>query len=203
MMAMNMEPLIANLKAIVRQKMRSLEGTAHSFKHVQRVTRIAVFLAQKEGADIELVRVAALLHDVGRSVGQPHNKTGAELACQILKGLNYPEERSAKTVRIVLLHPVDFRDRLETLEEKIVWDADKIDLLGAVGVARGFHWLGKKPFEETVKLAYETYTPIYAMLNTETAKRIAKRRHEETMAFLSVLKSELSLADLGIAQESV
>jgi uncharacterized protein len=200
---MNTKLLIAKLETIVKQKMSGLEGTAHSFKHVQRVTRIAVFLAQKEGADIELVQVGALLHDVGWSLGQLHSQTGAELACQILKGLDYPQEQRAKAIRIVLLHPVDFRDRLETLEEKIVWDADKIDLLGAVGVARGFHWLGKKPFEETVKLAYETYTPIYAMLNTATARRIAKKRRKETMAFLSALKNELSLTDLGLTRESV
>lgn len=197
-----MGSLMAKLEKIVRERMRSLEGTAHSFNHVKRVTQIAAFIAEREGADIDLVQVGALVHDVGWSVGQPHNETGATLANQILKELGYPNDESAKVVRIVLLHPLDFRDRLKTLEEKVVWDADKIDLLGAVGVARGFHWQGKKPFEETVKLAHEIYTPIYDLLNTSTAKKIAKKRHEETMAFLSALDHELSLADLGISQQT-
>lgn len=197
-----MDSLMAKLEKIVRERMRSLEGTAHSFNHVKRVTQIATLIAEKEGADIGLVQVGALLHDVGWSVGQPHNETGATLANQILKELGYPNDESAKVVRIVLLHPLDFRERLNTLEEKVVWDADKIDLLGAVGVARGFHWQGKKPFEETVRLAHETYTPIYDLLNTPTAKKIAEKRHEETMTFLSALDNELSLADLGISRQT-
>jgi len=139
-----------------------------------------------------------LLHDVGWSVGQPHNETGAKLATEILKNMNYQPEKSAKIVKIVLFHPLDFKDKLETLEEKIVCDADKIDLLGAVGIARGFHWHGKKPFETTVKLAYEVYTPIYNMLNTLTAREVAKKRYKETMSFLLALKKELSLKDLGL-----
>jgi HD superfamily phosphodiesterase len=84
------------------------------------------------------------------------------------------------------------------LEEKIVWDADKIDLLGAVGIARGFHWNGTKPFAATVKLAFKVYTPIYDMLNTTSARKLAKKRYEETMSFLSALEKELSLEDLDM-----
>jgi len=187
-----------SLEITVKEKMSALAGTAHSFEHVKRVFRIAAFLAEKEKADTELVQVGALLHDVGWAVGEPHNEAGARLAGEILRELRYPEEKSVKVVRIVLFHPIDFRSKLETLEEKVVWDADKIDLLGALGIARGFHWHGKKPFDTTVKTAFEVYTPIYGMLNTATAKRIAKKRNELTMAFLSALENELSLADLGI-----
>lgn len=194
-----MQSMIKNLEGIVKEKMSALEGTAHSYAHVDRVVRIAVFLAKEEKADVELVHVGALLHDVGWASGQPHNETGAKLAAEILRDANYPLQRSQKIVNIVLLHPLDLKDRLSTLEEKIVWDADKIDLLGAVGLARGFHWQGKKPFDAVVKLALETYTPIYGLLNTPSARQLAKNRYKETMAFLSALKKELSLADLGIS----
>jgi len=140
-----------------------------------------------------------LLHDLGRPLGQPHNEIGAKLARDVLKKMNYPKERSEKVARIVLYHPLDFKDKLQTLEEKIVWDADKVDLLGAVGIARGFHFCGKKTFEAAVRLAFEVYTPIYAMLNTTTAQKIAKKRNDETMSFLSALEEELSLKDLGIS----
>ena len=193
-----METMMKSLEITVKEKMSALAGTAHSFEHVRRVVQIATFLAEKEKADIELVQAGALLHDVGWTVGQPHNETGAKLAGEILRELGYPEEKSVKVVRIVLCHPIDFRSKLETLEEKVVWDADKIDLLGALGIARGFHWYGKKPFDATVKTSFEVYAPIYGMLNTATAKRIAKKRNEITMAFLSALENELSLADLGI-----
>lgn len=154
---------------------------------------------KKEKADLELVQIGALLHDIGWVLGQPHNQTGAKLAAEILKEINYPRQRSQRIVNIILLHPLAFKDKLSTLEEKIVWDADKIDLLGAIGLARGFHWYGKKPFDAVVKLAFETYTPIYGMLNTSTAQEIAKYRYQETMSFLSALKEELSLADLRIS----
>jgi len=84
-----------------------------------------------------------------------------------------------------------------------VWDADKIDLLGAVGLARGFHWYGKKPFETVLKLSFEVYPPIYDMLNTVTAREVAKKRYKETMSFLSALKDELSLKDLDICPSSL
>lgn len=193
-----MRSLIEDLQALVKEKMSPLEGTAHSYEHVDRVLRIATLLAKKEKADVELVQAGALLHDLGRALGQPHNEIGAKLARETLEKMNYPRERSEKVAKIVLYHPLDFRERLETLEEKIVWDADKIDLLGAVGIARGFHWCGKKTFEAAVRLAFEVYTPIYAMLNTSTAREIAGKRNEETMSFLSALEKELFVTDLGI-----
>ena len=186
-----------NLEDIVKEKMSVLDGTAHSYAHVDRVVKIAAILAEKEQADMELVQTAALLHDLGRTVGEPHNETGAKLASEILKqSTNYPQERIRKIFKIVLRHPIAFRDRLETLEEKIVWDADKIDLLGVIGIARVFHWLGNKPFETAVDTCFEELKPIYNLLNTPSAQRIAKERYQRTTASLSALEQELSTHDL-------
>ncbi len=113
--------------------------------------------------------------------------------------MHYPPQKTQKIARIVLLHNVDSKNKLNSLEEKIVWDADKIDLLGALGIARGFHWCGRQSFSSAVKLAFETYTPIYDMLNTKSARELAEKRNKETMSFLSALEKELSLADLGIS----
>jgi uncharacterized protein len=195
-----MEPSLKKLEDIVKQTMSELDGTAHSYAHVDRVVKIATILAEKEQADIELVQAAALLHDIGRAVGEPHNETGARLADKILKqSTNYPKERIEKIVKTVLHHPIAFRDRLETLEEKIVWDADKIDLLGVIGIARIFHWLGKKPFETAVDTCFEELKSIYDMLNTLSARKIAKERYQRTAASLSALKEELSTQDLRIS----
>ena len=194
-----LQSLIEELERIVKEKMSSLERTAHSYEHVERVVKIALLLARKEKADMELVRMAAILHDVGRCVGQPHNETGAKLASEILKNLDYSPQKTKEIARIILLHNVDSKEKLSSLEEKIVWDADKIDLLGAVGIARGFHWCGEQSFDSAVKLAFETYSPIYNSLNTRSARQLAEKRNEETMSFLSALKKELSLADLGIS----
>jgi len=190
-----MATLTENLESIVKEKMFVLNGTAHSYEHVNRVVKIATFLAKKEKANVELVQIGALLHDIGWAVGNPHNETGAKLAKKILKEINYPSE---KIIRIILHHPLAFKDKLETLEEKIVWDADKIDLIGVVGVVRAFHWLGNKPFEAVVKTCFEEQITIYDLLNTQTAKKVAKRRHREMITFLSALKRELSVTDLAI-----
>jgi uncharacterized protein len=192
-----MESAAKKLEGIVKERMSMLEGTVHSYAHVDRVVKIAAILAEREQADMELVQTAALLHDIGRAVGEPHNETGAKLASEILKqSTNYPQERIQKIFKIVLRHPIAFRDRLETLEEKIVWDADKIDLLGVIGIARVFHWLGKKPFETAVDTCIEELKPIYNLLNTSSAQRIAKERYQKTIASLSALDRELSTEDL-------
>jgi len=193
-----MSLLVKTLAPVVKERMHSLQGTAHSYEHVERVLKIATLIAKKEKADLELVQLGTLLHDIGRVVAEPHNETGAKLTKEILKEINYPEERGEKIARIVLLHPLDFRDRLQTLEEKIVWDADKIDLLGAAGIARGFHWCGKQSFESAVDLAFRVFTPIYDKLTTSTARKIAGRRNKITMTFLSALTEELGLRDLPI-----
>jgi uncharacterized protein len=188
------------LEDIVKETMSSLEGTAHSYAHVDRVAKIAALLAEKEKADQELVHTAALLHDIGYAVGEPHNETGARLARKILEQTtNLPEQRIEKTVKIILRHPIAFRDKLETLEEKIVWDADKIDLLGVIGIARVFHWMGKKPFETTVNVCFKKLKPIYSLLNTPSARKIARERQRRTIASLSALKEELSTKDLRIS----
>ena len=194
-----MAALIENLESVVKEKMSVLKGTAHSYAHVNRVVKIATFLAKNEKANVELVQIGALLHDMGWAAGNPHNETGAKLAKEILKEINYPSEKSEKIVTIILHHPLAFKDKLETLEEKIVWDADKIDLLGVIGVVRAFHWLSNKPFEAVVKTCFDELIPIYDLLNTQTAKRIAKRRRREMMGFLSALKRELSVRDLAIS----
>jgi len=194
-----MQQLIEYLKITVKERMAPLEGTVHSYAHIDRVFRIATYLAEREKADVELVQIGAILHDIGRTVGEPHNETGARLASEILGGTDFPHERSDRVARIVLYHALSMRDKLQTLEEKIVWDADKIDLLGASGVARVFHWLGKRPFQTVVEDCFEELRPIYDLLNTSTAKRIAKTRYTRTMAFLYAMEGELSLKDLDMS----
>lgn len=194
------EKTISELRSVVMEKMSIVRDTAHSFEHVERVCEIAAFLTRNENADLELVQLGAILHDVGRAVGEPHNETGAELAREILEDINYPPEKVERIAKIVLRHRQSIGLGLETLEEKIVWDADKIDLIGVTGILRAFHWAGsmKIPFEDEVEWCRERETTFYGLLNTETAKKIARRRHEAMIHFLEVLEVELSLADLLI-----
>jgi len=76
-----MSTLVKTLTPIVKERMHLLQGTAHSYEHVERVFKIATLIAKKEKADLELVQLGALLHDIGRVVAEPHNETGAQ-TCQ-------------------------------------------------------------------------------------------------------------------------
>jgi len=116
----------------------------HGFDHVIRVYRIADCLAQSEGADVEIVRAAALLHDVegsataGGDEGRVnHHHASAKFAREVLQAEGWSEERIAAVQHCIRAHR--FRDNSEqpqTLEAKILFDADKLDVLGAIGIVR-------------------------------------------------------------------
>lgn len=114
----------------------------HDFDHVLRVYRTAERLALSEGADLEIVRAAALLHDAqGSAPGVEeranHHQQSAAFARRELEAEGWPAERIEAVLHCIRAHR--FRDRSEppdTLEAKILFDADKLDVLGAIGAAR-------------------------------------------------------------------
>lgn len=178
---------------LLREAMEKMDATTtHDPQHTERVYRIATHMALREGADLELVQIAAALHDIGRSYGEPHAEVGAGKAAEILRLRGYPEERIEKVRQIILKHNFSARDRLETLEERIVWEADKIDGFGAIGVARAFHMLGERRktfhdfawFDQITRLQYEA-------LSTRTGKRIAMERFRFMEAFFRRLNDEI------------
>ncbi|MDZ4158705.1 MAG: HD domain-containing protein [Anaerolineaceae bacterium] len=114
----------------------------HNFEHVERVYHMAERLAQVEGADLDIVTAAALLHDVrGTKPGSPerdgHHIASAEFAAEALAAEGWQPERIAAVQHCIRAHR--FRGNGEppaTLEAQVLFDADKLDVLGAVGVAR-------------------------------------------------------------------
>ncbi|MDP3186032.1 MAG: HD domain-containing protein [Anaerolineales bacterium] len=114
----------------------------HDFDHVLRVYRMAERLALAEGADLEVVRAAALLHDAegampGADSRANHHHASAGLAAEVLRAEGWGPERIAAVQHCIRAHR--YRDTSEppqTIEAKVLFDADKLDVLGAVGVAR-------------------------------------------------------------------
>ena len=116
----------------------------HGFDHVLRVYHMAEILAQEEGADLEIVQAAALLHDAegsetsGGEIGRTnHHHASAEHAWQVLLAEGWQPERIEAVVHCIRAHR--FRDDSEqpqTLEAKILFDADKLDVIGAIGIVR-------------------------------------------------------------------
>jgi uncharacterized protein len=114
----------------------------HNFEHIERVYRMALKLAKNEGADLQIVGAAALLHDVegsnptGETRGE-HQLYSATFARRVLLEEGWQEERIAAVQHCIRAHR--YRDQREppaTLEAQVLFDADKLDALGAVGVAR-------------------------------------------------------------------
>ncbi|MBT3337361.1 MAG: HD domain-containing protein [Anaerolineae bacterium] len=129
----------------------------HNFDHILRVYNMALRLAKAEGADMEIVRAAALLHDSqgsdpGSASGRlEHHQASAKFATAVLAKKGWQQERIDAVVHCILAHR--FRNPAEkpaTLEAQIIFDADKLDALGAVGAARvlAYAALAGTPFYE-------------------------------------------------------
>lgn len=120
------------------------QGTdaVHDFSHIERVYSMAERLARAEGADLEIVRAAALLHDAdgttpGSDVRKEHHLRSAEFAETILKSEGWPEDRIKAVQHCIRAHRYrDDREPPETIESKCLFDADKLDVLGAIGAVR-------------------------------------------------------------------
>jgi uncharacterized protein len=131
--------------SITMQEARAWYANAdsvHDFDHVQRVYRTAERLAKNEGADLEIVRAAALLHDAqGAAPGEAgrlgHHQASALFAGEVLAAEGWPDDKIAAVQHCIRAHR--YRDDSEppvSIEAKVIFDADKLDVLGAIGVAR-------------------------------------------------------------------
>ena len=191
----------------------------HGFDHVLRVYRLAERLARLEGADLQIVLAAVLLHDArGGPLDQAaarlnHQQAAAHFAGQILHAEGWPEPRIAAVQHCIRAHR--FRDESEqpaTLEARVLFDADKLDALGAIGVARAIAYaaLAGQPayaspsagFLATGELdpgephsAYHEYLfklrKLKDRLYTPTARVIAGERHATMAEFFNHLRKEI------------
>lgn len=138
-------------QAVTDEARRMLSGAqkSHAWDHTLRVLATASRIGQTEGADILVVRLAALLHDVGRPFEDEskglvcHAKKGAELAGPVLAGLDIDAGRRENILHAIQTHRYRGNGAPETLEARVLFDADKLDSIGAVGVARAFQFAGE------------------------------------------------------------
>jgi len=129
----------------------------HGFDHIERVYRMAEKLARLEGADLEIVHAAALLHDSRGSDPNSgerlsHHEASARFAEQVLREEGWSEERIQAVQHCIRAHRYrgEQENEPQTIEAKVLFDADKLDVLGAIGVAR------------TIGYAVQAGQPIYA-----------------------------------------
>ncbi len=191
-------------------------GSSHRWDHVQRVLALAERLARSEGANLEVVRVAALLHDIGRGEEQRsqgavcHAAFGAKLAHQILSRYNLPPDFIKAVVHAIETHRFRSSRRPESLEAKVLFDADKLDALGAVGIGRAFLFAGEvgarlhnpevdltktQPYgpEDTAWREFKTkLCKIKDCMLTEEGRRLAEERFRFMEEFFRRLNKEVA-----------
>jgi uncharacterized protein len=184
----------------------------HDFDHVLRVLALAERLAYREDADIEIVRTAALLHDVARGHGDrlenDHARAGAEMARAILDG--QPAPKVDAVAHAVAAHRFRTGPAPQTVEAMVLHDADKLDAIGAIGIARAFAfgghegqrlWAEVPPgYQETPQTRSE-HTPVHEYhmkllkirdrLLTGSARSLAQQRHAFMVQYFERLDEEV------------
>lgn len=193
------------------------EFSGHDFFHTLRVYKLAFLIAEKEGADTIIVGVSALLHDVDDIKLSPSTYKNKDNARAFLAS----QDVDAKTIDLIckIIDEVSFlgTDSLvpSTLEGKCVQDADRLDALGAIGIARAFAYGGshqremynpkippqenmngeeyRKSESTSLNHFYEKLFKLRDMMNTETAKQIANERHEFMENFVDEFLKEFNI----------
>lgn len=137
------------------------DDPVHGFDHVARVLGLALHLGRKLGADLDLLQAAALLHDAeGAHPGQgesrlSHEQASAAFAEEVLAGKGWDQERIQAVQHCIRAHRFRGTEEPQTLEAKILFDADKLDVMGAFGAAR------------TIGYAVQAGQPIYAPVSDQ------------------------------------
>jgi len=150
-----------HLEQIIRvaQGFYSRKDHAHDLEHALRVRAWGKKLAQEEGADVLVIELAALLHDIGRSgaVEKTHAESSAGLAVNILQKNGYSDDIVWRVKEAIISHSREAGHEPNTLEAKILYDADKLDFVGAIGLGRLFTWGGVQGWPLVGENSCETF----------------------------------------------
>jgi len=186
---------------------------SHDWKHVERVEKLSERLAEAENADREIVKLAVLLHDIGRAKEDSgkivnHAKWGSEEAEKILQERDLGEEIVKQVKHCIESHRYSKEPEPETLEAKILSDADNLDALGATGIARTFCVCGERKDiianpetppekddsaegETSLNHLHKKILNLKDRMYTQTASEIAKERHQFVEKYIDRLEKEI------------
>ncbi|KUK66547.1 MAG: hypothetical protein XD85_0146 [Parcubacteria bacterium 34_609] len=193
--------------------------SSHDWSHIERVYNSAIKIAKEEKANLDVVKIAACLHDIGRneeikSNGKIcHAEKGAEIAKKMLSKYDIDERLVENIIHCILSHRNRNNYKPKTIEAKIIFDADKLDSIGAVGIARDFLFAGiynaplytgreKEILKNADNYAYtrddtallEYYyklSKIKDKIITKTAKKVARDRHNYMKEFFERFNKEI------------
>ena len=202
------------IKKEVQAKLSGI-NSCHDLEHINRVYNLAMHIGKLEKANMEVLGLAVILHDIARkeefkSKGKiDHAERGAILSKQILEKYNLPKEKIEKIVHCVATHRYRDNKTPQTKEAKILYDADKLDSMGAIGLGRAFSFAGHigakihnkdidlstaKPYsvDDTAWREYEIKLKFLKdKMLTKEGKKIAKERHNFMKSFFDRLNNEV------------
>lgn len=197
-----MTELVSKIKSHIQGVFKH-DATGHDWYHIERVYKMAIYLQKSEGGDIETIELAALLHDISdHKMNGGILNAGGNVAYNLLIDLGCNESKALKVKEIVegvSYKGANVADNMQSIEGKIVQDADRLDAIGAIGIARAFAFGGNKDrpmylpnskpemhnsFEiyansksHTINHFYEKLLLLKDRLNTESAVKIGNERH--------------------------
>ena len=207
--------LIAKTIFFVKEKLNNAEG-GHDWFHIERVCKNAVLISKNEVCDTTIVQLGALLHDIADSKFHNGDETiGPRVAREFLESEQVYEEIITHVVNIIeniSFKGGNFEKKFTSIELSIVQDADRLDAIGAIGIARTFSYGGfknrtlhdpeiapnssmtkeeyKKNDSPTINHFYEKLLLLKDKMNTTTGKQIAQERHRYMEGFLAQFYAE-------------
>lgn len=184
--------IIRNTEAFVQRTMKGDAG--HDWSHVDRVRRNALVIARRERADPFVVELAALLHDVADWKFHRDEAAGGRVSRTFLAGQKLPAAVVDEVCDIV--DNISWKEGrgkpLRTLAGQVVQDADRLEAIGAIGIARTFTYGGfrQRSLENSIAHFHEKIVLLKDRMNTNTGRRLALRRHRFVLAFLREFSRE-------------
>ncbi len=211
---------IESIQAEVKRTLQNAE-CGHDYSHAIRVKNNAEIIAKSEGGNLPIIQAAALLHDVSdEKFSNGNTVIGLKLTENILKKAKFKSTEIAQIIDIIQNISYKggfFANRIPSIECAIVQDADRLDAIGAIGIARAFHYGGFKnrelynpeippqDFENadeyrnsngpTINHFYEKLLKLKYLMNTPTAKELAETRHVFLEEFLQEFLAEWNSGD--------
>jgi uncharacterized protein len=208
-------PIIDKTILFVKKQLQNAEG-GHDWFHIERVYKNALLIAQNEECNLEIVKLGALLHDIADSKFHNGDETvGPKIAREFLEKEKVKEGTIYHVLNIIeniSFKGGNFERKFNSKELDIIQDADRLDALGAIGIARTFNYGGfknrtiynpniapnlnmsreeyKNSEAPTINHFYEKLLLLKDKMNTESGKKIAKERHEFMEKFLSQFYAE-------------
>ena len=212
-----MQDVILSTIDFVKETLANAEG-GHDWFHIERVWKTARHIAEEERVDIHVVELAALLHDIADSKFHDGDESvGPRIARNFLESKKLPDEIIEHVVMII--ENISFKGgnhvmNFSSKELLVVQDADRLDAIGAIGIARAFNYGGfknralydpsippnlkmdkeayKKSSAPTINHFYEKLLQLKDRMNTATGKRIAEERHRFMESYLEQFYKEWS-----------